>query len=277
MAELFTEENDQRGDLRMKKQVLVYVHNLHKTYFSQKNGVSCHALSGMEFRIYEGDFIAVMGASGSGKSTLLNMLSGCDYPDKGEIFIGDRAMSKLKKKELAVYRRDEIGIIFQQFHLSDYLTALENIMVPAVLAEKEEKAAGERARMLADRLHIKNLLEKYPYELSGGEKQRCAIARALMNSPKLLLADEPTGQLDRRSSENFLQILESLNREGQTIFMTTHDPYIGSRAGRVIFIQDGKIYHELRRETEDREEFYGNIMETLSETLFAEQKTDGEI
>ena len=260
----------------MKKQVLVYVHNLHKTYFSQKNGVSCHALSGMEFRIYEGDFIAVMGASGSGKSTLLNMLSGCDSPDKGEIFIGDRAMSKLKKKELAAYRRDEIGIIFQQFHLSDYLTALENIMVPAVLAEKEEKAALERVQMLADRLHIKNLLEKYPYELSGGEKQRCAIARALMNSPKLLLADEPTGQLDRRSSENFLQILESLNREGQTIFMTTHDPYIGSRAGRVIFIEDGKIYHELRRETEDREEFYENIMGTLSETLFAEQKTDSE-
>lgn len=232
--------------------------NVKKTY--RTKNVITEALKDINFSVNEGEFIAVMGESGSGKTTLLNIISTIDKADSGNVFINGNNIKSLKDKDIAVFRRNSLGFVFQDFNLLDQFSNRDNIFLPLVLSDYKHKEMEEKLEEIKDILGIGELLDKYPYEISGGQKQRVAIARAVIVKPKLLLADEPTGALDSASSEMILNLFKELNKEKQTILMVTHSLRAASYAKRVIFIKDGVVYHELYRgEREEGADFMERI------------------
>lgn len=218
---------------------LVEVKELRKVY--RTGEVTCEALRGVSLEIAAGDFVAIMGPSGSGKSTLLHLIGGLDRPTSGSVNVGGHMLSTMDETKLARFRRMHIGFVFQFFNLVDNLTVQANVELPALLASGDRRAARRRAGELLARLGIADQARKHPWELSGGQQQRVAIARALMNRPLLLLADEPTGNLDRAAGQEVMQILAECNRDGQTILVVTHDPLVAAYAGYVLFLQDGQL------------------------------------
>ena len=225
--------------------MLLEVLNLEKIYKSRFSANNVHALNGISFKVEEREFIAIMGESGSGKTTLLNLLALLDKPTNGTIKLEGKELSTIKDSEISKFRREHLGFVFQDFNLLDTLTLKENILLPLILAEDDPKSFDEKIMSVAKPLRIDELINKYPYEVSGGQKQRCAVARALITNPKLLLADEPTGALDSNSSRELMEVFKELNENGQTVIMVTHSIQAASVARRVLFIKDGKIFHEL--------------------------------
>ena len=225
--------------------MLLTVSNLEKIYKSRLSTNEVHALNNVSFSVEEGEYIAIMGESGSGKTTLLNLLALLDKASKGKIILEDKDFSEIKDYEISKFRRDHLGFVFQDFNLLDTLTLRENILLPLILAEDDPKSFDKKIVSVAKPLRIDDILNKYPYEVSGGQKQRCAVARALITKPKLLLADEPTGALDSNSSRELMEIFKELNQNGQTVIMVTHSIQAAAEARRVLFIKDGKIFHEL--------------------------------
>ena len=248
----------------MKKMSLLEVKHLKKVYTTRFGGAKVEALADVEFSVEEGEYVAIMGESGSGKTTLLNILAALDKPTGGKVLLNGRDMAAGPDTRMAAYRRDNLGFVFQDFNLLDTFSLRDNIFLPLVLARKEYGEMEERLKPLADRLEIKELLDKFPYEVSGGQKQRAAVARALITQPQILLADEPTGALDSRAADSLLRIFEDVNKSGQTVFMVTHSTRAASHAGRVLFIKDGVIFHQLYRGNCSNEEMYQKISDTLT-------------
>lgn len=238
---------------------LLRVENLVK-YYGNRSSLT-KALNDISLNVEEGEFTAIMGASGSGKTTLLNCISTIDRPTAGHIYIDGVCTSKLKRNALADFRRDRLGFIFQEFNLLDTLTVCDNIAIALQIQKCAPKEVRGRVREAAEKLGIEDVLDKYPYQISGGQKQRTAAARAIVTHPSLILADEPTGALDSRNARQLLDSLEKLNREeNAAILMVTHDAYTASYSSRVLFIKDGRLFHELRRGKEDRKAFFEQIM-----------------
>lgn len=243
------------------------VNHLKKVYTTRFGGNKSVALKDVNFSVEKGEYTAIMGESGSGKTTLLNILASVDRPTDGETLLNGKNTVSIKDGDLAKFRREHLGFVFQDFNLLDTLTLEDNIYLPLVLAGKKHKDMEPKLQRLAPMLGISNLLKKYPYEVSGGEKQRTAVARAMITEPDLLLADEPTGALDSRSSEELLRIFSNLHKSGQTILMVTHSARAASHAGRVLFIKDGEIYHQLYRGNLSNDEMYKRISDTLTVLL----------
>lgn len=242
---------------------ILEVKNVEK-YYGNKN-VLTKAVDNISFSVDEGEFVAIMGASGSGKTTLLNLISTIDKVTSGTILVNNEDITKLKGNKLNIFRRDSLGFIFQDFNLLDTLTGYENISLALSIKNVKSKEIEKRIDEIATKLNIKKILNKYPYQMSGGEKQRIASARAIINNPKLILADEPTGALDSKSSKQLLESFEYLNNElNSTILMVTHDSFSASYANRVIFIKDGKIFNEIKKGELTRKEFFDNIIEVLT-------------
>lgn len=218
---------------------------LKKIYTTRSGKNQVQALSDVSFSVEQGEYVAIMGESGSGKSTLLNILAALDRPTGGDVLLEGRSLLSVGEKEISAFRRDNLGFVFQDFHLLDTFTLQDNIFLPLVLVGTDYGEMGRRLEPLADRLGIRQLLKKYPYEVSGGQKQRAAVARALITHPKLLLADEPTGALDSRAADQLLRIFGDVNMDGQTILMVTHSAKAASHAGRVLFIRDGQVFHQI--------------------------------
>ena len=250
---------------------LLNVQNLQKVYTTRLGGAKVQALSGVSFTVEQGEFVAIMGESGSGKTTLLNILAALDRPTAGQVFLNMRDIAALSEKEISAFRRDHLGFVFQDFTLLDTFSLQDNIFLPLVLSGKKYPEMKTRLQPIAARLGIEKLLGKFPYEVSGGQKQRAAIARAIITNPELLLADEPTGALDSRSAGQILDLFEAVNQGGQTILMVTHSLQAASRAGRVLFLKDGQVTHQLYRQNRDRDHMYQLISRTLEE-LSAEQE-----
>ena len=238
--------------------------NIKKTYTTRFGGAKVQALTDVSFTVEEGEFVAIMGESGSGKTTLLNIVAALDKPTSGEIVLDGRSLSEIREKDIAAFRRDNLGFVFQDFNLLDNFSVQDNIFLPLVLAGKKYPEMKKRMEPLAKELGIFDLLQKYPFEISGGQKQRTAVARALITNPKLVLADEPTGALDSKSSEELLDIFENVNKRGQTILMVTHSVKAASRAARVMFIKDGKVFHQLYRGNSTIDEFFHKISDTVT-------------
>lgn len=243
---------------------LLSVQNLKKVYTSKLGTTSVTALKNVNFNVEEGEFIAIMGESGSGKTTLLNILASLDKPTAGKVILNGIETTSIKEKDLAAFRRDHLGFVFQDFNLLNTFNIKDNIFLPLLLQGKSLSMMQKRLAILASSLEIEDILLKYPYEVSGGQKQRTAIARALITSPDILLADEPTGALDSRTSEKILKIFENIEHKGQTILMVTHSAKAAAHASRVLFIRDGEVYHELYRANKKEDEFYEEIQNTLT-------------
>ena len=231
---------------------ILEVRNLRKVYTTRFGGNKVEALSNVNFSVSQGEYVAIMGESGSGKTTLLNILAALDRPTSGEVVLDGKELSQLKDKELSGFRRDNLGFVFQDFNLLDTFTLEDNIYLPLVLSGMEYSEMNGRLKNLAASLGISGLLKKYPYEVSGGQKQRAAVARALITQPKLILADEPTGALDSRSTDDLLNLFHSINQTGQTSVMVTHSARAASHASRVLFIRDGRIPPALSGRGEQR-------------------------
>ena len=243
---------------------LLEVRHLKKTYTNRFGTNQVEALKDVTFSMEEGEYTAVMGESGSGKTTLLNLLASFDRPTSGDIILNGLPFRKIQDKDLAVYRRKNLGFVFQDFNLLDTFSIEDNIYLPLVLAGEDYREMGQKIRPIAQALHIYELLEKYPYEVSGGQKQRCAVARALITQPRLVLADEPTGALDSKAANALLDVFGEINRQGQTILMVTHSAQAASRASRVLFIKDGEVFHQIYRGEKTKEEMYQMISDTLT-------------
>lgn len=243
---------------------MLEVRDLQKVYASRFGGNRVQALRGVSFTLDEGEFVAVMGESGSGKTTLLNILAALDQPTAGQVLLDGADMAGIRERDLAAFRREKLGFVFQEFNLLDTFSLKDNILLPLVLAGGNVRDMEERVQTLADILGISDLLRKYPYEVSGGQKQRAAVARALITEPRLVLADEPTGALDSRSADQLLQLFQEFNQAGQTIIMVTHSIQAASHAQRVLFIKDGSVFQELRREGQSEGQFYTAISQTLT-------------
>ena len=248
---------------------------LKKTYLSLFGGSQVQALTDVSFSVERGEYVAIMGESGSGKTTLLNILAALDRPTGGQVLLEGKSITDIKEKELSAFRRDNLGFVFQDFNLLDSLSLKDNIFLPLVLAGCEYGKMEERLKPLAKKLGIAELLEKYPYEVSGGQKQRTAVARALITEPQIVLADEPTGALDSKASDKLLRIFAEVNEDGQTIVMVTHSIQAASRAGRVLFIKDGCVFNQIYRGDLPDEEMYRKISDTLT-VLQMEQSGKGE-
>lgn len=251
---------------------ILEVSNLKKIYTTRFGASQVQALSNISFSVEEGEYVAIMGESGSGKTTLLNILAALDQPTDGEVILNGKKLQSVREKEIAAFRRKHLGFVFQDFNLLDTFSLRDNIFLPLVLSRKSVKEMNSRLLPIAHKLGIRDLLDKYPYEVSGGQKQRVAVARALITDPKLILADEPTGALDSRSADDLLRLFGEVNGEGQTILMVTHSARAASRAGRVLFIKDGRVFHQIYRGDSTDEQMYQKISNTL--TLLA---TGGEI
>ena len=247
---------------------LLEVKGLKKVYKTRFGGQSVEALKNVNFSVEEGEYVAIMGESGSGKTTLLNILAALDQATAGTVLLEGKDFSRIKENEVASFRRDNLGFVFQEFNLLDTFTLEDNIYLPLVLAGKDYQEMRANLMPIAVSLGIEDLLKKYPYEVSGGQKQRAAVARALITQPKMILADEPTGALDSKSSDELLRLFADVNRMGQTILMVTHSARAASRAGRVLFIRDGEVFHQLYRGEESDDMFYQKIVDTL--TLLAQ-------
>ena len=251
---------------------LLSVQNLGKVYSSRLGGNQFTALSDVTFSVERGEYVAIMGESGSGKTTLLNILAALDKPTSGTVNLDGKLISDISEKEIAAFRRDNLGFVFQEFNLLDTFTLKDNIFLPLVLAKKSYEEMDKRLVTIAEELGIKNILEKYPYEVSGGQKQRAAVARAIITYPKLILADEPTGALDSRSTDSLLDVFETINQNGHTILMVTHSAKAASRAGRILFIKDGRLFHQIYRGESSNEELYRKISDTLTILATGERK-----
>lgn len=243
---------------------LLRIENLGKVYNTRVGLQQCVALKNVSFSVAAGEFVAIMGASGSGKTTFLNLIASLDKPTSGDIFLSGRNFKEIKEKEISAFRRDNLGFVFQDFNLLDTFSLKDNILLPLVLSHKAIDFMEKNLFPLAAMLEIENLLSKYPYEVSGGEKQRAAIARAVITDPKLILADEPTGALDSKSSANLLGIFRKLNEQGRTILMVTHSSMAASFASRVLFIRDGEIFSQLYRGDNDNKKFFERIVSNLT-------------
>ena len=251
---------------------LLEVKNLKKIYTTRFGGNQVQALSNVNFSVEEKEYVAIMGESGSGKSTLLNILAALDRPTGGRVKLDGKDIGLIRDKEITKFRRENLGFVFQDFNLLDTFSLRDNIFLPLVLSRKSVKEMNSRLLPIAQKLGIRELLDKYPYEVSGGQKQRVAVARALITDPKLILADEPTGALDSKSADDLLRLFGEVNEEGQTILMVTHSARAASRAGRVLFIKDGRVFHQIYRGDSTDEQMYQKISNTL--TLLA---TGGEM
>lgn len=233
-------------------------------YYGNKSNLT-KALDNISFEVNKGEFVGIMGPSGSGKTTLLNCISTIDTVTSGHIFINEKDITRLRKNELSHFRREELGFIFQDFNLLDTLTAYENIALALTILRTSPGKIDGMVKEVAKRLEILDVLQKYPYQMSGGQKQRVASARALVTNPSLVLADEPTGALDSKSSRMLLDTIEKLNRElDTTIMMVTHDAFTASYAHRILFIKDGKTFNELIRGNDTRKEFFNKIIEVVT-------------
>ncbi|MCQ2530436.1 MAG: ABC transporter ATP-binding protein [Lachnospiraceae bacterium] len=246
---------------------ILEVNSVKKTYTTRFGGNKVEALKGVSFSVEAGEYVAIMGESGSGKTTLLNILAALDTATSGQIFLGGKNLAEIKENELASFRRDNLGFVFQEFNLLDTFSVKDNILLPMVLSGKTVAEMEERILPLSLALGIHGILDKFPYEISGGQKQRVAAARALINQPQLLLADEPTGALDSKSSDELLRIFKSINQDGQTILMVTHSVKAASHAGRVLFIRDGVVFHQIYRGNSTDEQLYQKISDTLTMLL----------
>lgn len=243
---------------------MLEVKNIEKIYTTRFGGNQVRALSNVSFSVEDGEYVAIMGESGSGKTTLLNILAALDKPTKGEVILGGKSLAKVKEKELSAFRRNNLGFVFQDFNLLDTFSLRDNIFLPLVLSGRGYREMEEKLEPLAKMLGIEKLLDKFPYEVSGGQKQRAAVARAVITDPELILADEPTGALDSKSADSLLKIFSELNASGQTILMVTHSVKAASNAGRVLFIRDGEVFHQLYRGSSTNEEMYRKISDTLT-------------
>lgn len=240
------------------------VKNLKKIYRPRFGGNQVQALSRVTFSVEEGEYVAIMGESGSGKTTLLNIMAALDKPTEGIVCLDGKPLSSVKEKDIAQFRRDNLGFVFQEFNLLDTFNLKDNILLPLVLKGVSYKEMPGKLLPIARELGIESLLEKYPYEVSGGQKQRAAAARALITDPRILLADEPTGALDSRSTDELLDLFARINRRGQTILMVTHSVKAASRAGRVLFIKDGEVFHQVYRGNMSDEQLYQKVSDTLT-------------
>ena len=243
---------------------ILTVSNLKKVYTTRMGGQKVQALANVSFTVESGEFVAIMGESGSGKTTLLNILAALDRPTGGTVMLGGRDINKIKEKELSAFRRENLGFVFQDFNLLDTFSVKDNALLPLVLGKVPYTQMEERLYPLARRLGINDLLNKFPYEISGGQKQRAAIARAQIPGPQIVLADEPTGALDSRATDALLELFGQINQEGQTLLMVTHSVKAASHAGRVLFIKDGEVFHQLYRAGQSTERFYQKIADTLT-------------
>ena len=243
---------------------ILEVKNLKKVYTTRLGGNRVEALRNVNFSVNEGEFVAIMGESGSGKTTLLNILAGLDTPTSGQVLLTGRDMTTVREGRMAAFRREHLGFVFQEFNLLDTFTVRDNIFLPLVLSGQRYADMQPKLSRLARRLGIEALLGKYPYEISGGQKQRVAVARALITGPQLILADEPTGALDSRSSEELLTLFDQINGSGQTLLMVTHSVRAACYASRVLFIKDGEVFHQLYRGADSREMMYQKINDTLT-------------
>lgn len=242
---------------------LLEVKNVKKIYTTRFGSNQVEALRDVNFTVERGEYVAIMGESGSGKTTLLNILAALDKPTEGKVYLKDRDLGKLKEKEIATFRRQNLGFVFQDFNLLDTFSLKDNIFLPLVLSGKKYPEMEKRLKPIAEKLGIEKLLEKYPYEVSGGQKQRAAIARALITKPQLILADEPSGALDSKAADSLMNLFTTINQDGQTIVMVTHSVKAASSAKRVLFIKDGKVFHQLYRGNLTNEEMYERISDTL--------------
>lgn len=243
---------------------ILKVENLKKTYTTRLGGTPVQALKNVSFSVDSGEYVAIMGESGSGKTTLLNILAALDKPTSGKVILEGMELADVKEKELATFRREHLGFVFQEFNLLDTLNVTDNILLPLVLGGTAVNQLESRLMPIAKALGIEEILKKYPYEISGGQKQRAAVARALITQPKLILADEPTGALDSASSGDLLRVFEKVNQMGQTILMVTHSTDAASHANRVLFIRDGVIFHQIYRGDSTNDELYKKISDTLT-------------
>jgi putative ABC transport system ATP-binding protein len=243
---------------------ILKVTDLKKTYTSRLGGAQVQALKGVTFSVERGEYVAIMGESGSGKTTLLNLLAALDKPTGGTVELEGKRLDSVKENALAAFRRENLGFVFQEFNLLDTFSLRDNILLPLVLGGTPAAELEARLQPIAESLGIAELLNKYPYEVSGGQKQRAAAARALITNPKLILADEPTGALDSQSSAELLRVFSQMNENGQTILMVTHSTDAASHANRVLFIRDGVVFHQIYRGEATNEELYKKISDTLT-------------
>lgn len=256
-------QSGQKFERRVFVMSILEVNRLKKTYTTRFGGNKVEALKNVSFSVEKGEYVAIMGESGSGKTTLLNILASLDKPTGGSVSLDGMELSKIKESCLAEFRRDNLGFVFQEFNLLDTLSVEDNIYLPLVLAGKSHVEMEEKIKPIAQKLGIMELLKKYPYEISGGQKQRVAVARALITDPKLILADEPTGALDSKATDELLRLFGDINFEGQTILMVTHSVKAASHAGRVLFIKDGEVFHQIYRGNKTDEQLYQMISDTL--------------
>ena len=243
---------------------MLEVNNLKKIYTTRFGGNNVQALTNVCFTVEQGEYVAIMGESGSGKTTLLNILAALDKPTSGEVLLNGRNIVEIREKDISAFRRDNLGFVFQDFNLLDTFSVQDNIFLPLVLAGKSFDEMSRRLQPIATKLGIRDILNKYPYEISGGQKQRTAVARALITDPQLILADEPTGALDSKATDRLLKLFEEINADGQTILMVTHSDKAASHAKRVLFIKDGEVFHQLYRANMTEDEMYGKIADTLT-------------
>lgn len=243
---------------------ILNVSGIQKIYTTRFGGNKVEALKSVSFGVEQGEYVAIMGESGSGKTTLLNILAALDKPTSGSVVLDGKDLSKIKESQVAAFRRDNLGFVFQEFNLLDTFSLEDNIYLPLVLAGKSHKEMQERLKPIAAQLGITELLKKYPYEVSGGQKQRAAVARALITKPKLILADEPTGALDSKATDELLRLFANINKTGQTILMVTHSVKAASHASRVLFIKDGEVFHQIYRGNNTNEQLYQLISDTLT-------------
>lgn len=250
---------------------ILQVKEIKKTYTTRFGGNQVQALKGVSFSVQEGEYVAIMGESGSGKTTLLNILAALDRPDSGDVLLEGKSLSGIAEKELAAFRRDNLGFVFQDFNLLDTFSVRDNILLPLVLKRTGIKQMEERLAAAAGQLGLTELLDKYPYELSGGQKQRTAVGRAIITSPALLLADEPTGALDSHQAQRLMELFCRLNGGGQTVIMVTHSVKAASYASRVLFLRDGQVFHQLCRGDKSAFDMQGQISDALSMVLAGEE------
>lgn len=243
---------------------LLEVTGLKKIYKARRGGTSVEALKNVNFTVEKGEYVAIMGESGSGKTTLLNILAALDKATSGTVILDGMNLSTIRESAMAEFRRDNLGYVFQDFNLLDTFTLEDNIYLPLVLAGKKHDYMKEQLDKLSGPLGITELLKKYPYEVSGGQKQRAAVARALITNPKIILADEPTGALDSKSSDELLELFTNVNQMGQTILMVTHSTKAASHASRVMFIKDGIIFHQIYKGNSTSTQMYQKISDTLN-------------
>lgn len=243
---------------------ILEVKGVKKVYTTRFGNNKVEALKNVNFQVEKGQYVAIMGESGSGKTTLLNILAALDRPTGGSVFLDGRNLSDIKESDMAAFRRDELGFVFQDFNLLDTFPVEDNIYLPLVLAGKSYNEMKVRLAPIAEKLGITSLLKKYPYEISGGQKQRVAVARALITGPKLILADEPTGALDSKATDELLSLFNEVNTTGQTILMVTHSVKAASHAGRVLFIKDGEVFHQIYRGQDSFSAQYQKISDTLT-------------